>query len=312
MQPTRRRNTRLAGRTGKVLLRAVLTAAGIVAAAMPAAAQSVELAWQLEAGTDLVYRVSVQSETELPQGMGSSTMNMDTTQRWSVLEVDGNGNATIRLATDRVRMSIGGPMGTMSVDSSDPAGSGSPLDAVAALAGTSHSVVIDSRGTLLEMSGIEALQETLRAQMPDPSAQAMLDQILNEETLRGQWEQGMVTLPAEAVGVGSTWERTLTMPLPPAGTAAVTTSNEVASIEGDLVVIGSSGTLSVADDGSAPSPIPVNIGDATMTGTSRFDNGRGLLLDTEATIALQMTMSMGGQGIALDVVTTVTMELVEE
>ena len=312
MQPTRRRNTRLAGRTGKVLPRAALTAAGIVAAAMPAAAQSVELAWKLEAGTDLVYRVSVQSETELPQGMGSSTMNMDTTQRWSVLEVDGDGHATVRLATDRVRMSIGGPMGTMSVDSADAAGSGSPLDAVAALAGTSHSVVIDSRGTLLGMSGVEELQETLRAGMPDPSARAMLDQILSEETLRGQWEQGMVVLPAEAVGVGSAWERTLRMPLPPVGTMAVTTSNEVTSIEGDLVVIGSSGTLSLADGGASPAPIPVSVGDATMTGTSRFDNGRGLLLDTEATIALQMAMSMGGQETVLDVVTTVSMELVEE
>ena len=55
---------------------------------------------------------------------------------------------------------------------------------------------------------------------------------------------------------------------------AAAASHEVVSIDGDLVVIGSSGTLSLADGGAAPSPVPVGIGEATMTRTSRFDNGR--------------------------------------
>ena len=312
MQPNRRGNPHVPGRAGKTVLLGALTATGIGAATIAAAAQTIELAWKLEPGTDLVYRMSVQSETELPQGMGSSTMNMDTTQRWSVLAVDGDGNATVRLTTDRVRMSIGGPTGTMTVDSADGTGSGSPLDAVTAMAGTSYSVVLDPRGTLVEMSGVEELQEALRARIADPSAQAMLDQMLSEEALRGQWGQGMLALPAEAVGVGSTWENTFTMAVPPMGSMTVATSLEVESVEGDLVVVGSSGTMSLSDDAAASSPIPVRFGDATMVGTGRFDNGRGLLLDTEGTIAFQMIMAMGGQETTMDMVTTVTLELIEE
>jgi hypothetical protein len=70
MNPTCRRNPRLAGSARTALLCAALALPGMVAAAaMPTAVQRVELAWKLEAGTDLVYRQSVHSETELPQGM---------------------------------------------------------------------------------------------------------------------------------------------------------------------------------------------------------------------------------------------------
>lgn len=340
MQPNRRRNPRLArppspvgsawrptgpagasaapwrrfvaGRAAETLIFAVLIATGFGAAAPPAGAQTVELTWKLVAGTDLVYRMGVQSESELPGGMGTATMNLDTTQRWSVLEVDGDGNATVRLTTERVRMDIGGPMGTMSVDSEDETASGSPLDAVTTMAGTSYSVVLDPRGVLVEMSGVEELQEALRAHVPDPSAQAMVDQILSEDALRSQWGQGMLALPAEAVGVGSTWENTFTVAAPPMGSMTVATSLEVESVEGDLVVVSSSGTMSLSEGAAASSPIPVRFGDATMVGTGRFDNGRGLLLDTEGTMAFQMIMAMGGQETTMNTVSTVTMELVEE
>lgn len=312
MHPHRRRNPSLAGRAGEAFLFGALAAAGIDAAAQPATAQSVELAWKLQAGTELVYRTEVRSETELPQGMGTSTMTVDTTQRWNVLEVDEDRNATVRLTTDRIRMSMSGPTGTMIVDSADGTGSGTPLGAAAAMAGTSYSVTIDPRGTLIGMSGVEAMQEALSARIPDPATRAVLDQMLSEEALRGQWEQGMLWLPAEAVGVGSTWDNTFALPLPAIGSITTATSNEVESIEGDLVVVGSSGTVSMEVGAVTASPIPMSFGDATLTGTTRFDTGRGLLLATEGTIALQMIMAMGGRETTMDMVTTVALELVEE
>ena len=310
MQSTRRRNP-LAGPAGTALLCAALALPGIAAAA-PAAAQGVELRWKLEAGTDLVYRVSVESESELPQGMGTSTMHQDVTHRWSVVGVDGDGNATVRVTTERVRMSMAGPMGTMSVDSADPTGSGSPLDAVTVMAGTSYSVVLDPRGTLVGMSGVEEMREAVRARIPDPSARALLDQMLSEEALRSQWAQGGYELPTEAVAVGSTWESTFVTPLPTIGSLSAATSSVVESMDGDIVVIANSGTISLSDDAVASPPIPMSLGDATMTGTTRFDAGRGRLLGTEGAIALQITMTMGGREAVLDTVTRLTAELVEE
>ena len=124
MSPACRHNPRLAGRARKAVLCAVLVLAG-GAAAMPAAVQRVELMWKLEPGTDLVYRESQQFETELPQGMGTSSVRSESTQRWSVLEVDGDGNDTVRLTTEQAQMDLDVPMGTAIVDSADQ---GSPGD----------------------------------------------------------------------------------------------------------------------------------------------------------------------------------------
>ena len=314
-EPAARGGGARAGRAAQALLVAVLTAAGVAAEAPAAAAQSVELAWKLEAGTDLVYRTAIRTETELPQGMGTSTMNMDTIGRWSVLEVDGDGNATVRMTTERVRMSLSGPMGTMTVDSANESGSGSSaLAAVTAMAGTSYSVVLDRKGRMIEMSGLDDLREALGARTSDPSLRAVLDQTLSEETLRGQWELGMTALPVDTVGVGSTWENNVMVSVPPAGSMTAAFSNEVESIEGDLVVIGGSGAMSVSDGSAAPfpTPTPVSLGDATLTGRTRFDAGRGLLLDTETTIAVQMSMALGGRETVMVAATTVTVELVEE
>ena len=312
-QPTCRPNPPCAGRARKALLCAALALTGIGAAsATPAAAQGVELRWKLEAGTDLEYRLSVQSESELPQGMGTSTMRQDVTQRWSVLAVDADGNATVRVATERVRMSMAGPTGTTSVDSADGTGSGSPLDAVTVMAGTSYSVVLGPRGTLVGMSGIAEMREAVQSRIPDPSTRFLLDQMLSEQALRSQWAQGGYELPTEAVRVGSTWENAFVTPLPTIGSLSATTASVVESMDGDVVVIGNSGTMSLADGTAAPSPVPMRLGDATMTGTTRFHAGRGLLLGTDGTMALQMIMTMAGRETAIDTVTSLTLELVEE
>ncbi len=311
-EPARRCDPQPARSNLKVLLCAAVVVSGIGAAApLPAAAQTIEPRWKLEAGTELVYRQSVQSETELPQGMGTSTMNMQSTQRWSVLDVDGDGNAAVRLTTEGARMRVGGPLETMSIGPVENESAGSPLDAMQALDGTSYTVVLDARGALVSMSGLEEMRDALRARIPDPSGHAMLDQMLSEDTLRRHWAQGVHVLPAEAVGVGSAWDGTLAMPLPLLGTMTFVTSYRVESIDGGLVVIGSSGTVSLADDTPAAAPLPVNFGDMTTVGTSRFDAGRGLLLGSDSTSTFRMSMAMGGQETVLDSVMTVSLELVE-
>ena len=82
-------------------------------------------------------------------------------------------------------------------------------------------------------------------------------------------------------------------------------------MDGDLVVIGSSGTMSLAAGAAASLPVPVELGDATILGTSRFDAGKGLLLGTESTMSVQMSIAMGGQEMVIDTVTTVALEFIE-
>ncbi len=308
--PSRRRNPQLAGRVRTAVLCAALVLAG-AAAVMPAAVQRVELAWKLEAGTDLVYRQSQQVDTELPEGMGTATiMRSGSTERWSVLEVDGDGKATVRMTTEQVQMNFDWPMGSTSVDPADQESSGAFLDAVA---GTSFTVVVDPRGVMVEMSGLEGMREALRTELQDLPVPALLDGMLGDEALRSQWEQGslVMPLPTGPVGVGSMWDSDFTSPIPGFGSMMVATSYRVESIDGDVVVIGSSGTVSLPD-GTVSSLVPVQFGDMTMVGISRFDAGRGLLLGTESTMRVEATVAIAGQEMVVEAVMTTTQELIED
>ena len=92
---------------------------------------------------------------------------------------------------------------------------------------------------------------------------------------------------------------------------ATVISHRVESIDGDLVVIGSSGTMSLADRAATSLPVPMQLGDLTIVATSRFDAAKGLLAGSESTMSLQASMAMGGQEIVIDTVTTLTLELIE-
>ena len=164
------------------------------------------------------------------------------------------------------------------------------------------------------MSGLEEMREALREHVRDLSSPilAMLDGALSDEALRSQWAQGSLALPTGPVGVGSTWDGSSTSPVPGFGSMTVATSYRLESIDGDLVVIGSSGTLSLPD-GAADvlSSVPVQFGDMTIIGTSRFDAGKGLLLGTESTMRAEMSIAIAGQEIVTETVMTTTLELIE-
>ena len=308
---SRGRNPQLAGRVRTTVLCAALVLAGAVAV-MHAVVQRVELAWKLEAGTDLVYRESQQVETELPQDMGTATMRSGSTERWTVLEVDGFGNTTVRMTTEQVHMHFDSPMGSTNVDPADQGDSGTFLDAVA---GTSVTVVLDPRGVVVEMSGLEGMSEALRAELRDLPVPALLDSMLSDdEALRSQWAQGsfLVPLPTGPVGVGSTWDSDFTSPIPGFGMMTAATSYRVESIDEDVVVIGISGTLSLPDGAAASSLVPVQVGDMTIVGSSRFDAGKGLLLGTESTARVEMSVAIVGQEMVIKMVMTTTVELIED
>lgn len=299
---------RAAGAPGRLLSALLLTSTAGFGA--PAAAQEVRLAWNLAAGVDLTYRLSFENEAELPADMGSMTMNMEFTSKWSVLEVDGDGNAVVRTTTEHARMELDSPMLSARFDSDEPA-SGSPLDSMRALVGTQYTVVVGPRGNLVDIQGLDELREQLSASV-SPQALAMLEQTFSEEALRSQWEQGLGQFPAEPVGVGSTWGHSLTVPIPQLGSATGELAFTVESIEGDMVIITNSGRLGAegtASGGGAQMPAEVQ---GTFTGTSHFDARRGLLVSAESIVDQRVTMSMMGQEVRLESVGTVRHELVED
>ena len=53
--------------------------------------QSTELRWKFTEGAELVYRMTMYNEMELPQGMGTSVTDLETTRRWEIIEIADNG-----------------------------------------------------------------------------------------------------------------------------------------------------------------------------------------------------------------------------
>ena len=148
----------------------------------------------------------------------------------------------------------------------------------------------------------------LREQVRDLPSLSMLDGMLSDEALRSQWALGSLALPTEPVAVGSTWDSDFTSLTPGFGSMTVATHYRVESIDGDLVVIGSSGKMSLPDGAAASSPVPMQFGDITIVGSSRFDAGKGLLLGTESTTRVEMTMAIVGQEMVAEMVMTTTLE----
>jgi hypothetical protein len=156
------------------------------------------------------------------------------------------------------------------------------------------------------------MYEALREQVQDLSSLPMLDGMLSDEALHSQWAQGSLALPTGPIGVGSTWESDFTSTVPGVGSITVATSYRVESIDGELVVIGSSGTVSLPDAAAVVAlPVPVQFGDTTIVGTSRFDAGKGLLLGAESSMRVEMTVAIGGREIVTGTVMTTTLELIE-
>ena len=56
----------------------------------------------------------------------------------------------------------------------------------------------------------------------------------------------------------------------------------------------------------------MQFGDIPIIGTSRFDVGKGLLLGTESTMRLEMTIAIVGQETVTETVMTTTLELIED
>ena len=268
----------------------------------------IELAWKLDTGTDLVYRVSMDSEIVLPQGMRTFTSNLETSVRWNVLDVDADGNATVRVTTERVRMRIDGPTETASVDSADGARSGSPLDSIRALAGTSYSVVLDPRGALVGVSGLDQVRDALRAGGRDLSDWDVLKPLAGLEAGPEQWSQYWKALPEGTLGVGSAWESEYELPVPRIGSIALVGADKVESIDGDIVVIGSSATLARNGRAAAAPPGTLDLAELTTLGATRFDAGNGRLLDAGNTVRARYIVIEYGEEFVIDEVTSIRTE----
>ena len=119
-----------------------------------ASAQRVTLKSKYEEGSQLVYRVTSRQNLQMPMGLGSQTVNQIETTRWTVLSVAPDGDATITVTTEHMRMEVGGPDGTQLYDSdTDDAPATPEARMAAAMVGLTYSMVVGEDGTVRSVEG---------------------------------------------------------------------------------------------------------------------------------------------------------------
>jgi hypothetical protein len=290
------------------------TAARPAAVATPLPPRQVILGWKLDPGVDLVYVQAISSETDMPQGMGTMTSELEFTHRWTVADTRGaDGESRVQLTFERLRATIRTPMGTMALDSDDPAASSRPgLEGLAAIAGSSYVMVLGPNGEIRAIEGLDQVRQRIAGAADNPMAAALLSQSLSDEGIRNNWEQGLFrAFPAGPVEPGSTWEHIANIQAPMPGAMNMSTTYTLESIEDRdgivVAVISNVGSVDIAP--GAAMPAVMELGTMATTGTTEFDVNRGVLLRSQATTTMEMRMSMGGRELVIASTGTMTMEL---
>ncbi len=296
---------------------ALCLAAALSACARQGSAHT--LRWKYEEGTEFVYRMNNHTETELPMDQGISVIEQAQTMRWSVLEVAPNGDATLRITTERVQINMESPMLNLAYDSETDEVPDIPQAKIfSAMVGTSYTIVIGPEGTVKSLEGMDQAREAmLEAMGPDMAgmADAMIGQMLNDETMTSVMQQGIQTFPERAIGPGDTWDTSLSFPFPMLGTMSASLDFTLERIEerdgGTVAVISNSGEIQIGDAGDSQLAGMMQFGNSAVIGTMEFDVDRGLLLNNTSTTTMEMTVAAGGQKMVIGTITTLTMELVE-
>lgn len=290
----------------------------LIAGSGCALAQNVSIRWVFEEGTELIYRTTVSTTTEMPGGQGMMIQEIVTTQTWNVLDVAANGDATVRITTDRVQMDMDGPMGNMSIDSdSDQEQTNPQLRVATAQAGTSYTLVISSDGQIKDVQGIEEMLVRMREAL-SPDVAAMFDQTMGQfftpESMKGVFQNSFGSFPAEPIDPTDTWEFTFSLSLPMLGGMTTTTTSTLDRIEdrgSRVAIISSTGVMQIAGEADGPLAGMLQIDKAVMTGNTEFDVDRGRLLKSSVSMTMEMTMTMGDQEMAMGSIAKTIVELVE-
>ncbi len=293
--------------------------ASFLAPPMSVSAQQVTLRWKYVAGSELVYRFVIRSETTIPT-LGGNAVNASTqTMRWSVREVAPNGDATVTVTTEHVQVETSGPTGNVSYDSRTGEAPTEPTAQFsAAIVGLSYTMVIGPKGTVKSVQGMDQLIDEIMGALPPETialGQGVLGEIFSEESITSWSQQSIQIFPQEPVGPGDSWQRSSSVQNPVIGGVTTNLTFTVDGIEerdgGTVAAISSTGDMVVGEGAGGQFAGMFEIGDAEITGTMNFDVDRGLILSSTTTSNLEITLSVAGQQSTFVTVATQTLELID-
>ena len=279
-------------------------------------AQEIMLKWGFVEGSEQVLQLTNRMEISMPIGFASQVMDQSIRMRQTVESVESNGDATVTVTTEHIRMEGVGPGGDQLYDSdsgdipTDPA-----ILGAAAMVGQDYSMVVGADGTVKSIQGIEELIESMRGSFP-PDVAPMLGEMFNAQILTEIAQQGVQILPTDPISPGGSWQMSFTMPNPLLGEVINTLTFILDGIEErdgrTVALLSSTGEIATdTPEDLAGLPMEMDV-DAEMTGFLIFDVDRGLVLSSSTTTEMTMTMSgPDGSSMTMPMTTTGSLELLE-
>ena len=279
-------------------------------------AQEIMLKWGFVEGSEQVLQLTNRMEISMPIGFASQVMDQSIRMRQTVQSVESNGDATVTVTTEHIRMEGVGPGGDQLYDSdsgdipTDPA-----ILGAAAMVGQDYSMVVGADGTVKSIQGIEELIESMRSSVP-PDVAPMLGEMFNAQTLTEIAQQGVQILPTDPISPGGSWQISFTMPNPLLGEVINTLTFILDGIDErdgrTVALLSSTGEIATdTPEDLAGLPMEMDV-DAKMTGFLIFDVDRGLVLSSSTTTEMTMTMSgPDGSSMTMPMTTTSSLELLE-
>ena len=317
----------------RVRLAVVTCAAVVVLPLVSAAGQGTTLRYSWTPGQEDRYRVTQKVSATVTGIPGADTQTVEQTMTQTmvlrVMEVAGDGNATVRQTFEALRMEITTPAGPAVFDSSAKDRPSDPTMArvatmMTAMIGESVNVTFRPNGDVVKVEGMGRVIEKMTAALPagaeaDPVLQT-IKASMSDDSMRRTVGQSFAVFPERPVTKGESWTSTFENTQPIVGTLTTTRTSTLSGVEttGGAAMARIAIATATKQAAEAPAggiPMKITLGDANGTGEMTFDVSKGRLQSSTATADLPMKMAMNGpDGQAVNLINTVhsviTLELV--
>jgi hypothetical protein len=186
----------------------------------PGTSEKIFLQLRFEEGK--TYRMRMTTQQKITQTMQGRTMEMPQSIGFgltqAVKEVKEDGTAVVQVTYDSIQFKQEGPMGAMDYDSDNPPET-VPLMAkgFAALVGQGFSLDMTPEGRVIRVEGADQLlarvTESIDIAVPAmrSTIETQMKQQFGDQALKEMMEQMMAIYPEEAVAVGDSWSRKMTV-----------------------------------------------------------------------------------------------------
>lgn len=261
------------------------------------ASAQIKLNYSLDTNTS--YSSNVMIEQTISQTVMGQTQDIQSDQGYGVtITVNEVNSDTYLLNMFYNSVMINSPMMGLTYDSDNSANEPTgPAKAIASVVGTDFNFELTNNGTVNNISGIEAMLDTMAASMDfDSEEQATVFKSqmaaqYNVETLKSQMKRTMIIFPDKKLNKGDSWsaDESVNTPFP----MNIQTMYELADYDSETA------TINVSSDIFSELQ-QLNMNGATMTpdltgeqfGTIVIDRSTGLVLSIELEQLISGVMSM--------------------